>query len=51
MAEQSTSTELNPKEARQGTRPNAMVWVLGISTVAAAVLLYLILAVGWTGAP
>jgi hypothetical protein len=46
-----TTKELTPKEARQGTRPVSMVWVLVISTVVAAVVLYLILAVGWTGTP
>jgi hypothetical protein len=51
MANDSTAKELTPKEARQGTRPVAMVWVLLISTVATAVVLYLVLAVGWLGAP
>lgn len=49
MAHDHTKDELRPKEARQGTRPSAMVWVLLISTVVAAIAMYLILAVGWTG--
>ncbi len=46
MAQHSRAKRLTAKEASQGTRPVAMVWVLAISTILAAVVLFLILVTG-----
>jgi hypothetical protein len=43
-------TELNTTEAREGTGPRAMVWVLTVS-LALAVVAGLALAVGWINLP
>jgi hypothetical protein len=43
-------TELNTTEAREGTGPRAMVWVLAVSLILAAIA-GLGLAVGWISLP
>jgi hypothetical protein len=44
------ATKLNPTEARQGTGPRAMFWVLTISLTLAAIA-GLLLAFGWVTTP
>jgi hypothetical protein len=44
------ATKLTPTEARQGTGPRAMFWVLTVS-VALAVLAGLLLMLGWISLP
>lgn len=43
-------TVLNKTEARQGTRPSAMFWVLVVS-LALAVIAGLLLGLGWIALP
>jgi hypothetical protein len=44
------ATKLTPTEARQGTGPRAMFWVLSAS-VGLAVIAGLLLALGWIALP
>jgi hypothetical protein len=44
------ATKLNPTEARQGTGPRPMFWVLTIS-LTLAVMAGLLLALGWISLP
>ena len=44
------ATKLNPTEARQGTGPRAMYWVLTIS-ITLAVIAGLLLGLGWISLP
>lgn len=44
------ATKLNTTEARQGTRPRAMLWVL-LTSIGLCIVAGLLLAVGWISVP